>query len=280
MKIAELARVSGTSRSTIHYYRGLGLLPPPVRRGPKLHLYGPRHLRRLRELAASRAEGVSIEALQRRFAHRAHEPAAAPQPPRARRRRVLDDARVRAAIRTAAAREFVARGYEAVRVEDVARATGISKTTFYACFPSKADLFVDCLDHLRLAVIGPAERAALGPSLSFAQESRARAFAVLEHAAAYRMMTSLLAEAAERGDRALAGRARLARHRMITAAQPMFERAMAHGQCRRADPELIAYMAWGALMAIADRLAYDDRLRVPHALDALLELVMHGVAPR
>ena len=277
MKIAELARVSGASRSTIHYYLSLGLLPPPVRRGPKLHVYGDRHVRRLREVAALRAEGASIDALKRRFARKRHDVASRRAP---RARAIAGEAALRGAIRTAAARAFVASGFEAVRVADLARQLGVSKTTFYACFPSKADLFVDCLDHLRLAVIGPAERAVIGPHTPFADELRARAAAVLAHAAPYRMMTSLLAEAAERGDRALAPRARQARHRMITGAQPMFERAIAAGRCRAIDPELLSYLTWGALMATADWLALDERRSPSDALAVLIDFVSHGLTVR
>jgi AcrR family transcriptional regulator len=277
MKIAELVRVSGTTRSTIHYYASVGLLPPPRRRGPKLHVYGARHVRRLRELSARRADGASIAELKRRYERRGRDAGDEASRPRARRRRRAADDVLRDEIRGAAARAFVASGYEAVRVDDLARALGISKTTFYACFPSKADLFVDCLDHLRLAVIGPGERATVGPTTPFADELRARARAVLGHAGAYRMMTSLLAEAAERGDRDLARRARQARHLMITGAQPMFERAIAAGQCRSIDAELLSYMAWGALMAVADRLALDGRYAIDVALRVLLDFVERGI---
>ncbi|MBZ5710733.1 MerR family DNA-binding transcriptional regulator [Nannocystis pusilla] len=41
MKIAELSRVSGTHRSTIHHYLDLGLLPRPETLGPRLHHFGP-----------------------------------------------------------------------------------------------------------------------------------------------------------------------------------------------------------------------------------------------
>jgi AcrR family transcriptional regulator len=277
MKIAELARVSGASRSTIHYYLSLGLLPAPTRRGPKLHVYGARHVRRLREVGELRSQGLSIDALKRRFARPLRREAPAnPRP----RRANTGDAALRDTIRTAAARAFVASGYEAVRVDDLARELGLSKTTFYACFPSKADLFVDCLDHLRLAVIGPSERAAFGTDRPFSDELRVRAAAVLAHAGPYRMMTSLLAEAAERGNRELASRARQARHRMITGAQPMFERAIAGGTCRAIDAELVAYMTWGALMATADWLALDDRRTVPDAVAGLFDFVMRGLAPQ
>jgi AcrR family transcriptional regulator len=281
MKIAELARVSGIGRSTIHFYLGVGLLPPPTRRGPKLHLYGPQHVRRLRALSELRASGASIDELKRRFARRSRATAAPPER-RTRARRARGGSRddtLRAMIRSVAARAFVASGYDAVRVSDLAREIGVSKTTFYACYATKSDLFVDCLDHLRLVVIGPAERATIGPTTPFADELHARAAAVLAHAGPYRMMTSLLAEAAERGDDELARRARHARHRMITGAQPMFERAIAAGACRRIDPELLAYLSWGALMAAAERLALDDRYRAADVLEVLLDFVARGLAP-
>jgi AcrR family transcriptional regulator len=279
MKMAELARVSGVGRSAIHFYRNLGLLPAPVRHGPKLHVYGPRHVRRLRELVALRAEGVSIAMLQRRFARPPRQPRErAPGEKPAPRPRRAQDLSARERVLDLAAREFVARGYEGVRVADLARASGISKATFYGWFASKTDLFVGCLDRLRLVVVGPEVRAAFMRDQPFADEARLRVAALLEHAEAYRMMTNLLAQASASSDRALAARAGAAHHRMITGAQPMFERAMQHGECRDLDPELCAYATWGDVLAISDRLALDDRYTTAAAVEAALDFVFRGIA--
>jgi len=289
MKMAELARVSGTSRSTIHLYRNMSLLPPPERRGPKLHLYGPVHLQRLRDIAHLRREGRTLIEIQHRFAHGAGDVDGAPArragevehaPARKPRRRGETSAAtpLREVILDAAAREFVERGYDAVHVDDIARAAGIGKARFYEHFTSKADLFVECLDRLRHVVFSSEQRSGLGAGLSFEDEGRLRAAAVLYRFAPYRMMTNLLAQAAYGPDQNLARRARAALHRMVTDAEPMFKRAIAAKALRNVDSELLSYMTWGALIAVGDRLALDDRYTQSDALEAYLDFATHGSA--
>jgi AcrR family transcriptional regulator len=280
MKISELARVSGVGRSTIHFYRNVGLLPPEVRRGPKLHLYGHEHRRRLREIAELRARGASMDELRRRFATRdAKQPARKPSGRRTQPASPGADSELRARILDAAARQFVERGFDAVRVEDVARAAGIGKVKLYELFASKATLFVDCLDRLRYAVFGTEQRATLEGALSYEDEGRLRAAAVLHRFPPYRMMANLLSQAACGSDEELARRARAALHRMVIGAEPMFQRAIETGRCRPMNTELLAYMTWGALLAVGDRLALDRRFTLEQALDAYLDFVERGIGP-
>ncbi len=269
LKMADLVRVSGTARSTIHFYRNVGLLPPPTRSGRRLDLYGTAHVRRLREIAKLRADGTSVADMQKRFARRA-EPRvpASTRPP-------STDAGLRAAIAAVAAPAFVKHGYEATRVADIARAVGIGKAKLYSCYPSKADLFVDCLERLRLEVYDEQERARLA-DLSYEEEGRLRASAALARFAPYRMMSNLLAQAAYGPDASLAQRARAALHRLVTGAEPMFDRAVRSGEAGPMNTELVAYMAWGALLAVGDRLALDGKLSPEEALTAYLDFVLRG----
>jgi AcrR family transcriptional regulator len=52
----------------------------------------------------------------------------------------------RAAIRTAAADTFIARGYTATTMREIARRAGIAERTLYASFSNKASVFAHCLD--------------------------------------------------------------------------------------------------------------------------------------
>lgn len=283
MKIAELARISSTGRSTIHFYRNLGLLPPPTRHGTRLHLYGDAHVTRLREIANLRRDGIPLDDIRRRFAKRDAQvqarKAASSSAEASERRTRPSDAAARDAIAVVAARAFVERGYDAVHVEDIAREAGIGKAKFYRSFPSKADLFVDCLQRLRLAVFSHEERAGMTKDLSYRDEGRVRATAVLKRIEPYRMMTNLLTQVAYGQDADLARRARAALHDMITGAEPMFTRAASLGESRPMNTELVAYMTWGALMALGDRLAFDDRVTAQEALEAYLDFVLHGTTP-
>src|SRR6185503_17591411 len=68
MKIAELARVSGAHRSTIHHYLNVGLLPRPRVVGPRLHWFGAEHVAKLRDIQALRDRGWSLARIRAHLA--------------------------------------------------------------------------------------------------------------------------------------------------------------------------------------------------------------------
>jgi AcrR family transcriptional regulator len=255
MKIADLERVSGVSRSTLHLYLSQGLIPPPVRRGPKLHLYGPEHVEALAELKRQQARGLSLAQIRARTQRAASVRAESAKKPRQPAPR---SAGVRAHILDTAARLFTERGYESVHVSDVARAAGVGKATLYEHFRSKSELFIECLDRLTEAMVSEQQRFIAGEGASLATGVEQYAGAMIASFPHYRMMISALGEAAFGTDNELADRARAAFLRMGTGFAPWLEHAMARGRCREMDPELLAYMTWGALMAIGARLAHGD----------------------
>jgi len=265
VKIAELCRISGAHRSTVHHYLNLGLLPAPRTLGPKLRHFGAEHVERLAAIQRLRAEGLGLLEIRGRLA---------PVRVRVARPRAVRPAasEVRSAILDAAAPLFRERGYDGVGVVAIARAAGVAKATLYRHFVGKRELFVECLDRLRFSLATPEQRAH-ARGLPFAAEAELRARAVLSRFAAYRDMSDLLGAAA-RGRRVdIAVRAREAMHRMITDAEPSLRRAVAAGQVRGRDSELLAYMLWGALLALGDRLALDSRYGLDEALAGYLEFI-------
>ncbi|MCY0989502.1 hypothetical protein OV203_20345 [Nannocystis sp. ILAH1] len=109
-------------------------------------------------------------------------------------------------------------------------------------------------------------------------EARLRAQAVLSRFTGFRTMTNLLGAAAQGRDLEVAARAREALHRMVMNAEPSLRRAMTAGELRRGDTELWAYMLWGALLALGDRLALDDRYTQAETLAAYLEFMRRATA--
>ncbi|MBZ5710706.1 hypothetical protein [Nannocystis pusilla] len=65
---------------------------------------------------------------------------------------------------------------------------------------------------------------------------------------------------------------------MVMNAEPSLRRAMTTGELRRGDTELWAYMLWGALLALGDRLALDDRYTQAEALAVYLEFMRRALA--
>ncbi len=266
MKIADLEQQSGTPRSTIHLYRNLGLLPPARQLGPKLHVYDTAHVERLAEIKRLRAQGLSLPMI------RAHLSGAKAQVPATADRR--------AAILQVASRRFVEQGYDGVRLLDVARELRMSKAGLYRYFATKEELFVECIDQIRFAVVSAEERQGLADIPDFKTRARLRTLAVLRNFKAYRAMTQLLSNVVRGSQRELAEKARDALHRMITGVKPELDAAIGAGEYRDADTELHAYLLWGALMAAGDRLLLDERYSIDGVANAYLDLITLGTLPR
>jgi DNA-binding transcriptional MerR regulator len=62
--VDELASAAGLTVRTTRYYAGLGLLPPPVRRG-RMAWYGPEHRARLDLIRALQDHGFTLAAIER-----------------------------------------------------------------------------------------------------------------------------------------------------------------------------------------------------------------------
>lgn len=67
LTVDELAAATGMTVRTTRYYAGLGLLPPPVRRG-RMAFYGPEHRARLELIRALQSHGFTLSAIERYLA--------------------------------------------------------------------------------------------------------------------------------------------------------------------------------------------------------------------
>jgi AcrR family transcriptional regulator len=269
MKIADLERLSGVTRSTIHHYLNLGLLPAPRVEGPKLHLFGPVHVARLKEIRRLRDGGWALTRIRERLARRAIEAHVDEPGPHA------DGTRQRIAER--ATELFAERGYEGVRLTDLARELGIGKATLYRHFPNKEALFVDCVERVRFTLIPREARETNDRQGSFDDQGRNRAAAVLANFGAFRTLSNLLGSVAQGRDAKLAAKARAELHRMVTNAVPLLQRMISAKLVRDVDPDLLAYMLWFALMGAGERMTLDPKLSRAEVLEAYLELVAHGI---
>ena len=67
LTIDQLSAATGLSVRTTRYYAGLGLIPPPVRRG-RIAYYGPEHRARLELVTALQDHGFTLQAIERYLA--------------------------------------------------------------------------------------------------------------------------------------------------------------------------------------------------------------------
>jgi len=269
LKIGEVERLSTVPRSTIHHYVNIGLLPQPRVAGPKLHLFDAEHLAQLGEITRLRAKGWSLARIRTRLLD--FRPAASEAPGPA------SEASLRERILEQATAQFAARGYEAVRLDDIARSLGISKATIYRHFTGKQALFVAAVERVRFTLVPRAVRAAGGRALEPREQGRRRAAAVLDNFAVYRSLHQLLGALAHGSDPRLARQARHELHAMITNAEPFLRKLIDRQLIRGQDPELLAYMLWGALMGAGECMQRDSRFEQTQVLEAYLAFTEVGM---
>jgi DNA-binding transcriptional MerR regulator len=137
--IADLEKVSGVPRTTIHAYVRLGLLPRPQKTATNRSLYTAEHLDILGEIAKCKSAGLSLKqirlALEDRV-RRANESAV--------NLAAEESKRLHDRILAVAAQEIASRGYRNTHVLALANKLGITTRVFYGHFPSKHRLLVEC----------------------------------------------------------------------------------------------------------------------------------------
>ena len=148
LTIGELVARTGVPRATIHAYLRKGLLPRPRRASAVRFAYDERHVRALQLIRSLReSRQVPLPTIKRVLPELlALEPAEAFLPamwdralaPRARDRKHDPASRLLAAAREA----FARRGFGEVNVDELCRAAGIGKGSFYRHYRSKEELFL------------------------------------------------------------------------------------------------------------------------------------------
>lgn len=267
MKIAELARLSGVHRSTIHHYVNVGLLPRPRVAGPKLHWFGAEHLARLREIRALRKRGWPFSRIRVRVPTLAeHSARKASGGGDVMRLRILEHATLL----------FAERGYDGVRLNELARELGIGKATVYRHFGSKQGLFMDCVERVLFTLLPEDVREQTASRYTVRQEGVLRARAVLQHFDAYRTIRHLLGSVAYGDDPELREKARKQYHQMVTEGVPLLRRSIS-GRKKQLHPELLAYILWGAMIGAGEWLTLRGEFSLDRVLDEYVDFVSSGL---
>ncbi len=294
MKIAQLSRESGLTRSTIHHYVNIGLLHRPRQAGLNVHLFDETHLDRLRQIRGLReSEGLPLAEIKD-LLERA-EPADSGQRGRdneAESRTEVDSSnrdgegrvrdqgrRNREMILDTAIRLFSERGYENTTISDITEAMHIGKGTFYGYFKNKRELFMECIDRLTVTIVPREAWAEIRSEQGYEEKTRKRGAAFLDAFPGFRGILNMLRVCLGSRDPILAGKAKDA---FTILAAPMakdLRRAIAHGVVRPdVDVKLFAFLQ----LCLAESLGYwrmmDSRYSVQDGVDTLIEVFGQGMA--
>ncbi|MEQ1817773.1 MAG: TetR/AcrR family transcriptional regulator [Terricaulis sp.] len=189
-------------------------------------------------------------------------------------------------IQEAALEEFVARGFEAARMEDIAKRAGLSKAAIYLYFPSK----VAVLEALIEAKVGPLAQSVQQIAVTGAADPKT-ALRMMATAAAFRLNDPNLF-AVPRLVIGISGRfpeiAKYYRENVVEKArgalEALIEGAMAKGQIRRVDKGAVVRAFIGPLFFEAmwtHVLGGETALNEPQKLiEQQFDVLLSGLEPR
>jgi len=146
MKISELSAFSNTPVTTIRYYILEGLLPATLKTAKTMAYYTEEHLNRLLEIKNLRKEDIPLATIKKKLTRYDNKLS------------VLKDHHVELLTKTRdeivriSVELFRQKGYDAVKISDIASNAGIGKGTFYQYFRNKEELFFECLENIFLDI--------------------------------------------------------------------------------------------------------------------------------
>jgi AcrR family transcriptional regulator len=146
MKISELSAFSKTPVTTIRYYILEGLLPAPLKTAKTMAYYTQDHLDRILEIQKLRQEKVPLANIKEKMAGVTSPSSELKEDNGELLTKTRDDI-VRISVQL-----FRQKGYDDVKISDIAGSASIGKGTFYQYFKNKEELFFECLENIFLDI--------------------------------------------------------------------------------------------------------------------------------
>jgi AcrR family transcriptional regulator len=175
----------------------------------------------------------------------------------------------------AALRLFSESAYEAVQMDDVARAAGVAKPTLYRYFHTKEELFLEGLEKALGDQETDAEEAASGAASAregLATVIRCVIASLGRCTAAIRAFDGADARLGERGRAVIRRRVKQIRKTIAS----LIARGVATGEFRPLEPDLVAVALLGAMRMTA---AHTTERQQAGAARMLADLIENGLAP-
>ena len=165
-RIAELEKLSGVSRRTIHFYLQQNLLHPPTKTGQTMSYYDETHLRKLSFIKKEKTQGLPLIAIRHKIEEIEKQQTDAfgqkiPKtlktgtkislrplisvPPKTRKEK---SNKTRNSILEAGCLFFKEYGYKDTKISDITKQLDIGKGTFYFYFSNKQELLLECVPRI------------------------------------------------------------------------------------------------------------------------------------
>ena len=288
MKIGQLSARSGVSRSSIHHYLNVGLLPKPVIAGLNIHLYSGTHLAILREIKRLRDEkNLSLAEIKKRLEKTDWSSPAVEMPddnteplePASPDSRRGNDLR-REQIVEKATDLFSRIGYEAVRIGDITAALRMSKATFYEYFQGKEQLFIECIERLVVEIVPREGWKAIREETDYFKKQNLRARHFLNSFPGYSGILQQARIFSRVDNQEMAAKAKETFNIMTRPLQTDIENARRQGAIRPFDAEIVAHMLLGQIEGLGWKMMVDPGLDLEQVMESINDLLRYGLVPR
>ena len=287
MKMAQLCKISGFSRQTIHSYLRKGILPPPTKMGRNLHFYDETHLEYLERIRFLRqVKRLSLEQINLSLngSDSCQEALSTPSESfvltstletqegsnQNKGQQIIDNALLL----------FSERGFENVRISDITEPLNIGKGTFYLYFENKQELLLECFKKLRDIIQPLEQKQRVVSQKDFYIKMKERWFGFQSSYASFPGVLHLLRTSANSVDPNICEKAREAYDAVIKPLRDDILVAIKDGLVREdVDPDLSAHMLWGIGENMAFRKGLDDKYSNEEIADFLLDILYHLFRP-
>jgi len=157
IKIGELEKITGVSRSTIHHYINYGLLHRPHKTGQTMAYYDHSHVKRLEAIQKIKLDFLKTAKTSRipldHIKHKLSESYSLLKPENRAERTDSENIggkrlRKKEEIIETTLKLYANRGYYLTNIREIAKAAGISSPTFYRYFRDKRELFVETIEYV------------------------------------------------------------------------------------------------------------------------------------
>lgn len=269
LRMKDLEKITGVSRSTIHYYTRSGLLSSPKRTGKTMAYYDGKHVQELQRITDLKAEGYPINYIKEMLGRGGEQnPGGQAEYVEARR----TDRRQK--IMDAAAQIFARKGYHQTNVTEIARAAGVGHSTFYIYFPSKMALFTECVERVFQEMFAGVWEEIKGEKNPI-ERIRKRGEAVLKSYPQFIEMMSVV-KSVEEDEPGLEAKKREIYRSIVETVKRDLENATEAGLLQVADVEVAAYLLVGFLESALLLMTMNSDYSVDQILTVVNELIFNS----
>ncbi len=270
MKIADLAKLSGFSVSTLYEYLRSGVLSPPEKESPTKAYFNRGHLDRLTEIRQLKTKGLALAEIRERY-----RPGMDSEEDS---RKTSEDVRI--AIVDKALELFSRFHYENTKISDITEALDMGNGTFYRYFKSKEELFLDCLERLPKVLVPRDAWAEVEKEQDFIMRLKKRGYAMLNAFPSYIGILNYAKLSLGKNDLTLSRKAAECIRSLVRPLRDDLKRAIEQGVVRDVDAELCAYLLLGINETFGYLLLIDPEYPVEKGFSAIEDFLTHALARR